>query len=176
MWNLQGWSFVLSGTSRGKWGSGVFKKVWPQPPLPPHLLFFFWNSPLQTLWVHVTVNNKIDKQTYNLLMEDNTAWYKLYQMYKIYFFLQWHCNKLHSTIQSKKNRIYNIFKKGKFKWTKSNWTLEQLIDLQPIMTMKKSMKTLIYNHLHSGFFRWAPKIGSAQIGIWKKLSKLWNNS
>ena len=100
----------MSGTSRGKWGSGVFKKVWPQPP-PPHLLFFFWNSPLQTLWVHVTVNNKIDKQTYNLLMEDNTAWYRLYQMYKIYFSLQWHCNKLHSTIQGKKKKEFTTFSK-----------------------------------------------------------------
>ena len=36
------------------------------------------------LWVQIK-SNKINKQAYNLLMENDTAWY---QVYKIYFSLQ----------------------------------------------------------------------------------------
>ena len=48
LWNFEGWSSVLSGTSRGKVkkerNSRVFsKKLRLQAP---HLFFFFWNCPL----------------------------------------------------------------------------------------------------------------------------------
>ena len=141
----------MSGTSRGKWGSGVFKKVWPQPPLPPHLLFFFWNSPLQTLWVHVTVNNKIDKQTYNLLMEDSTAWYRLYQMYRIYFSLQWHCSKLHSTIQGKKIEFTTFSKKissDEQNLTVNAWTTDGLSAYYDCEKFNENFDWNIYNQSH----------------------------
>ena len=48
----QGWSFVLSGISKGKvkkWKipGGFQKKYVLNPPLPPPICFLFWNSPLQ---------------------------------------------------------------------------------------------------------------------------------
>ena len=50
LWIFQGWSFVLSGISRGKKkiknSRGVFRRVCPQPP---SVWGFFWNSSLQSL-------------------------------------------------------------------------------------------------------------------------------
>ena len=61
------------------------------------------------LWVHIKCN-KIKKQIYNLLMEDDTAWYCIKCIKSIFPFNDIDNNKLHSTIQGKKIK-FTIFSK-----------------------------------------------------------------
>ena len=62
------------------------------------------------LWVHIKCN-KINKQTYNLLMEDNTAWYCINCTKSIFPFSEIDNNELHSTIQGKKLNLPPLLKK-----------------------------------------------------------------
>ena len=53
------------------------------------------------LWVYIKCN-KINKQTCNLLMEGDTAWYCIKYTKSIFPFNDIDNNELHSTIQDKK--------------------------------------------------------------------------
>ena len=52
------------------------------------------------LWIHIKCN-KINEQTYNLLINDNTVWYCLTCSKKLYLFSALNDNDLYSTIQGK---------------------------------------------------------------------------
>ena len=59
--------------------------------------------------------NKINKQTYNLVMEDETAWYCIKCTKSIFPLNEIENKKLHSTIQGKKMKFTTFSKKDKFK-------------------------------------------------------------
>ena len=110
------------------------------------------------LWVHIKYN-KMNKKTCNLFMEDDTARYCIKCTKSIFPFNDIDNNELHSTIQGKKNKNYNIFKKYKFKRTHSNWTLNRkknLITLQFVITIKNSMKAFTKTLTRAQiFYMWA---------------------
>ena len=62
------------------------------------------------LWIHIKCN-KINTQTYNLLLNDNSAWYCLACSKKFIPFSTLNENEFHSTIQGKKIKFKTLSRK-----------------------------------------------------------------
>ena len=62
------------------------------------------------LWIHIRCN-KINTQTYNLLLNDNSVWYCLACSKKFFPFSTLNENEFHSTIQGKKIEIKTLSRK-----------------------------------------------------------------
>ena len=62
------------------------------------------------LWIHIKCN-KINVQTYNLLINDNTVWYCLTCSKKLYPFSALNDNDFHSTIQGKTIKFKSFTRK-----------------------------------------------------------------
>ena len=69
------------------------------------------------LWVHIKCN-KIIKEIFNLLMEDNTPC--LWSVQNLFFPSMTLTKTTSFYYPGQKNKIYNIFEKEKSKWTHSN--------------------------------------------------------
>ena len=63
------------------------------------------------LWIHIKCN-KINIQTYSLLIKDNTVWYYLTSSKKLFSFSALNDNDLHSTIQGKIIKFKAFVRKG----------------------------------------------------------------
>ena len=62
------------------------------------------------LWIHIKCN-KINTQTYNLLLNDNSAWYCLVCSKKFIPFSTLNENEFHSTFQGKKIKFKTLSRK-----------------------------------------------------------------
>ena len=62
------------------------------------------------LWVHIKCN-KINVQTYNFLIEDETTWYCISCSKDLYPFSSLNDSKFHKTIQGKKTKFLTVAKK-----------------------------------------------------------------
>ena len=62
------------------------------------------------LWIHIKCN-KINTQTYNLLLNDNSAWYCLLCSKKFIPFSTLNENEFHSTFQGKKIKFKTLSRK-----------------------------------------------------------------
>ena len=110
------------------------------------------------LWVHIKYN-KINKQTCNLLMEDDTSWYCIKCTKSIFPFNDIDNNELHSIIQGKKIKSTTFSKKtnpNEHILTETLNRKKNLITLQLVITIKNSVKAFTKTLARAQiFYMWA---------------------